>query len=126
MTAVQQHSQPQYPDILNQFALHNKEPKRQSNTFNLFMSILGHFATIQKVTADHIMFGTFYIQVEAIANGKQRALNFFLPCTGGAVYRYTEDKEKLTIYLHPSYEAEDKAAALNTIRSSGWLALPGS
>ena len=123
MSDIQRQNQKQFSNILEQFAQFNKSPERQQDTFSLFMTILGYFAVVEEVTADHLMFGTFFIQVKATVDGNRRDLNFFIPCTGGMVYRYSETKEQKTIYLNPRYIVEDKEEAIAIVQSGNWLAL---
>jgi hypothetical protein len=122
MTKIQRQQQ-QYSAILEQFAAFNNSPKRQQDTFTLFMSILGYFAITEEVTADHLMFGTFYVQVKALVQGKAKRLNFFIPCTGDMIYRYTEEKEQLKIFLNPRDIVTDEQRAISAVQSTNWLAL---
>ncbi len=111
--------QQQILEILERFS-----HKRQQETFSQFMDILQHLAIVEEIAARPVMMGTFFIECKVTAGETTHELDFFIPPTGGKVYRYTQDKQELSIYLSPDHLVEDRESALLAIAGQKWLAIP--
>lgn len=92
---------------------------KQANTLFRFLDLLNPLAVIRRVTVRHLMLGTFLVQVNADVGNLTRQLDFFIPPSGGTVYRYGDNGEQVSIYLD-----RDVPWAIAQATGGAWLALP--